>query len=502
MGLLLGPTLATVDLYGYDAYNSTMKTIEGFLGVYGNRATRTCYRSGVRAFIDFIGGAPVRSGARATAEEAIEYEKRAAAYLKGKRDRLDDLQRFAASMTAAKVPPWTARNDMKGIVLYLQANGFHFQPHEMRGIRGKMPKGGSRTIERDVDHEVVRSLLPHMPVHGVALTLVLASSGMRVGEALQLKMGDKNQKGDIDFETKDGKPVKPAVVTIRQEYTKTGNQRVTFISEEAVAAVREWLKIRDSYIRTAGTRNAALVRAGKSGERPLTDDRLFPFTDETYGKLWGHALERSGLLSIDNGTNRRTIHPHGLRRFFRSQGALRAAVDAIEHMMGHAGYLTNSYRRLSREQLAIEYQKAEPLLTVGVAPAAMRETEERVREQAVDIVTLQRENQKIREQLAAATADLSHMKETVTMLRGMVMVEEQAGRDEREILENATGTTLKDVLLREANEVWRRHGLAPMGSLAEIADEESQPSRRGSRGSPGSPRGARGRQGAVRDATG
>jgi len=366
-----------------------MKTIEGFLEVYGNRATRTCYRSGVRAFLDFISGAPLRSGIRATVEEGAEYEKRAASYLKGKRDRLDDLQRFAASMTAAKVPPWTARNDMKSIVGYLQTNGINFHPHEIRGIRGKMPKGGSRTIERDVDHEVLRSLLPHMPVHGVALTLVLASSGMRVGEALQMAMAD------VDLEAQ------PMVVTIRGEYTKTGVQRITFISQEAAATVREWLKVRDAYIHTAGTRNAALVRAGKSGERPAKDTRLFPFTDETYGKLWGHALQRSGLLSIDSGTNRKTIHPHGLRKFFRSQGALRAAVDAIEHLMGHAGYLTNSYRRLSREQLAAEYRKAEPLLTIGAAPAAIRETEARVKEQAMDLDTLRRENQQLRGRVAA-----------------------------------------------------------------------------------------------------
>jgi len=136
----------------------------------------------------------------------------------------------------------------------------------------------------------------------------------------------------------------------------------------------------------------------------VKDARLFPFTDETYGKLWGHALQRSGLLSIDRGTNRKTIHPHGLRKFFRSQGALRAAVDAIEHLMGHAGYLTDSYRRLSRDQLAAEYRKAEPLLTIGAAPAAIRETEARVRDQAVDLDALRRENATLKERMAAIEA--------------------------------------------------------------------------------------------------
>lgn len=362
-----------------------MKTIEDYLNEYGTRATRTCYRSGLRTFLDFINGKPIRAGDKASPEEAVKYEKIAAAYMKEKRDRIEDLKLFAAHLASKKVAPHTARNALKGAIGFMRANRVKFDPYDLRRLQARMPKGGSRTIERAVDHDVLRSLLPHMPVHGQALTLVLASSGMRVGEALQLKLGD------IDLEKK------PSPVTIRGEYTKTGQQRTTFISQEAAGAMKEWLKVREAYIKSAGNRNSALVRAGRSGKRPEDDDRIFPFMDETYAKVWGHALRRSGLMSVDRGTNRRQIHPHGLRKFFRSQGALRAPVDAIEHMMGHAGYLTASYRRLSVEELSPEYLKAEPLLTIGATPAAVRETEERVKAQAVDIDSLRRENQQLRE---------------------------------------------------------------------------------------------------------
>ena len=67
-----------------------------------------------------------------------------------------------------------------------------------------------------------------MPIHGKALTLILASSGMRVGESVRLKLSD------IEF---DRDPVR---IKIRAKYTKTGKRRITFISPEAKEAVEEW----------------------------------------------------------------------------------------------------------------------------------------------------------------------------------------------------------------------------------------------------------------------
>jgi len=60
---------------------------------------------------------------------------------------------------------------------------------------------------------------------------MLASSGMRIGEALQLELDDLNLNSY------------PAKIYIRGEYTKSGNPRIAFIFSEAKEAVEEWLKI-------------------------------------------------------------------------------------------------------------------------------------------------------------------------------------------------------------------------------------------------------------------
>ena len=65
----------------------------------------------------------------------------------------------------------------------------------------------------------LRRILTYMPIQGKALFLMLESSGMRIGEALQLKLGDVDLESD------------PVMVEIRGDYTKSGNPRRAFRGE-------------------------------------------------------------------------------------------------------------------------------------------------------------------------------------------------------------------------------------------------------------------------------
>jgi integrase len=57
-----------------------------------------------------------------------------------------------------------------------------------------MPRGKTaRTAEKDIDTETLRRIQAHIDVKGKALTLVLASSGARIGEILQAKLSDVAQ---------------------------------------------------------------------------------------------------------------------------------------------------------------------------------------------------------------------------------------------------------------------------------------------------------------------
>jgi integrase len=234
---------------------------------------------------------------------------------------------------------------------------------ELKFLRNKLPKGNARTMEKDRDIETIRTILQHLDVKGRALVLVLASSGMRMNEALSITLDD------IDLSSK------PACLAVRGATTKTGDTRITFISTEASQAVTEWLKVRANYIRSSANRNNGLVKSGRGAEKTSDDDgRLFPFSDQNASAIWDVALVKAGLLSRDKTTNRNQLHYHQFRKYFISQLSLVVSKEIAEMLAGHNGYLTGAYRRYTRKQLAEEYLKGEHVLTIQ-APKELLEIE-------------------------------------------------------------------------------------------------------------------------------
>jgi len=51
-------------------------------------------------------------------------------------------------------------------------------------------------------------------------------------------------------------------------------------------------------------------------------------------------LEKSKFGEKDKTTNRHKLHPHVLRKFFRTRMGTVIKVDIVEALMGHEGYLT------------------------------------------------------------------------------------------------------------------------------------------------------------------
>lgn len=138
----------------------------------------------------------------------------------------------------------------------------------------------------------------------------------------------------------------PTKITVRGEYTKTGNKRITFMSDEATEALKTWLKQREDYIRSA-------VKKTNFGNGKVADDpRIFPFVYNTACQSWIRMVKKAGYDEKDLETGRYKYHIHSLRKFFRSRLALKVPLDIVEALMGHEGYLTGVYRRYTAEQLA------------------------------------------------------------------------------------------------------------------------------------------------------
>jgi len=367
-----------------------MVTIKDFISELRTAATKSTYRAGILAFLDWKYGRQ-RAERKASLEEMQVYEVLAARYLSDKSDYAEDLRRYAASMQ--KIPPKTAAIRMTGIKEYLLFNDIEFSEKSIRQIKSRMPKGGARTIERELDHQVLQTILSHSDVKGRALILVLASSGMRIGEVLQLRFTDM----DLD--------AVPAEVTIRQEITKTRQKRITFLSREAVAALQEWFKVRTKYLESAQNRNAGFIARGIGSAKSLKDNRVFPFAGHVAQAMWRTALENAGLSSFDESTGRRQLHYHQLRKFFRSQMALTCPVDIVEALMGHEGYLASAYRRYTTEQMAGYYAKSEGMVTLQISPKDITRVESEIKkemqEQQAVISRLVRQNEEREAELKA-----------------------------------------------------------------------------------------------------
>jgi len=337
-----------------------MGKIADYLKHYSNASTAGGYASAVYIFLDHIYGKQ-RKGARVTDDEKGLYEKLVDKYLKEKRNYSQDMAGFVVSLQTR--PPLSARQTFTFAKEFFNYYDLELPAKDLKFIRHKLPKGNVRTIDKDMDTETIRIILQHLDVKGRALLLVLASSGMRINEALSVTLDDVDLKS------------KPACITIRGETSKTGDNRITFITPEAAQAINEWLKVRADYILSSANRNNGLVKNGKGHPKTGGDDgRLFPFSDQNANVLWDNAVSKAGLLSRDKSTNRKQLHYHQLRKFFISQLSLIVSKEIAEMLAGHSGYLTGSYRRYTKKQLAEEYQKGEHLLTIQ-APKELQEIE-------------------------------------------------------------------------------------------------------------------------------
>jgi len=327
-----------------------------FVGLYRKRATQKSYSRSIRRYLDHI---------YSPQGTDIDYEALSLRYLQEDRDTLDDLRGFAAHL--GNYAPKTAILYWTATILWLAENGRELTAREAKRLSSRLPKGGAQTLDAPIDHQFLRQGLPHLSLLGRALVLVLASSGMRIGEALSVLLEDVN----LD--------TSPARLYVRGPDAKGGAPRMVFISGEAAETLREWLKVRDQYLESALKRNAGLVRAGASQPKARRDNRLFPVTQRTVWESWGRALSAAGLDQRDPVTGRLKRTYHGLRKFYLSQSKLVIPAEIPEALAGHRGYLTDEYRRYTETELEDYYRQAEPQLTV-MAPAEVREIQSEFRQ--------------------------------------------------------------------------------------------------------------------------
>jgi len=109
--------------------------------------------------------------------------------------------------------------------------------------------------------------------------------------------------------------------------------------------------------------------------------RVFPWNPVTSYAMWHTASRRTGFSKRDQETNRHQVHPHALRKFFRTRLASVTPVDVVEAVMGHEGYLTEVYRRYAEGDLPKFYEPGESAMWIFTEAGEVTELRKEVEEQ-------------------------------------------------------------------------------------------------------------------------
>ena len=303
-----------------------MLKLKKFFDMYDNYFTNKNVKTAVRQFLK-------SAYPEATSENL---EKINELYFGVERDFEEDVRNFLKSMKG--LAPLSIKLKLSIAKTFLQENDVTLPPKFWKKINRLIKGSRALTLDRIPTKAEFKKILMHMSIQGKALFLTLESSGMRIGELL------KSNIDDLYLEEEPGR------IQIRGTITKSGNSRHAFISSEAKEALVEWLKVRETYLEVAIRKSQLYVKTGN-------DPRIFPFEPRTAYSIWTKALHKAGLNGKDKSTNREKLHPHVLRKFFRTRLGPVIPVDVVEALMGHEGYLTEVYRRYSIEDLKKFYLK-------------------------------------------------------------------------------------------------------------------------------------------------
>ncbi|MDR0402966.1 MAG: tyrosine-type recombinase/integrase [Treponema sp.] len=184
------------------------------------------------------------------------------------------------------------------------------------------------------------------PVRDKALILTMYSAGLRVSELVSLEVSDLD----------------PGFSGARV-LGKGGKERFVFFSDEAAAAIGEYLPARNARLKVE--KNDA--KAEKNGAADGAKNEKIQITGRLFISRRGRAISVPGVRWIisrygDRSGLGKHVHPHALRHSFATH-LVNSGCDVrmVQEMLGHASISTTQrYTHVDMERLRQAYMKAHP----------------------------------------------------------------------------------------------------------------------------------------------
>jgi len=263
------------------------------------------------------------------------------------------VQDFIIYLDQKQVGPRATRSYLSGLKGYLRKMGLRFSSDDFKQLV-KVPKI-IKTREIPVTKEMILRVLHNSSPKLQTAILVCTSSGLRIGELVQLKLSD------IDFECN------PTKLSVRAAIAKGSMSRETFITSEATSALQDYLKRyfdwteNEPNLSLQNTMIFGRISAVKTG--PIPKFSLNSAKQILQNSL-RNQIENIAELNVRNENGIRAIHFHALRKFFRTTVGNICGRDYAEALMGH-GFYMDTYYQLPEGKKKQMYLDAEPHLTIS-----------------------------------------------------------------------------------------------------------------------------------------
>ena len=243
----------------------------------------------------------------------------------------DTLQLWISNLSKT-ISPQTIPSYLSHVLGYFNYRGIKLTSLDKKSIR--LPKI-IREEKYPLSKDDIKLILDNCSYKRKTLYLVLASSGMRIGETVQLRKKDFDTSGNR------------IMINIPATFTKTRKSRRTFVSLEAQGYLMTRLNEIEDNDLVFGTN-----KKDSSVISEVTETKTFSkLIDKVFPKL-----ER-----YESGTRRITLH--SFRSFFITQ-AVRSVSDSFAHALaGQEGYL-GMYKRYDNESMLEDYLKLESNLFI------------------------------------------------------------------------------------------------------------------------------------------
>jgi len=230
---------------------------------------------------------------------------------------------------------------------FLNFHGLHIYSEDIKQ-RFRTPKT-EVFYEEGLTKQILNRILHNSVPKLQAAILVACSSGIRVGELVQLRISD------IDFTTS------PTTIKIRRDTTKTRETRFTHITTEAS-------KILSDYI-TKNLKNQLgsdpYIFMKYQGEEDTFS--YYKAVISSRGSLM-NMLRRAVLavpeLAMKNEGGGYQIHFHAFRKWFKTQVTNSQQSDFAEALMGHKSLKLVYYKQNAQDRQKM-YKKLESHLTIS-----------------------------------------------------------------------------------------------------------------------------------------